>query len=177
MISQLHHQSRSAGRRRAGVSLIEIIVVIAIIGILASIGVARIAAPNARVFANDVKALLEEARYEAVRRNTPVAVTWNAVTSTFTTQAQLSTAFTFDTNTCSSGTVIRAHDASQYRGVTVSGSGAFTGAAAGIVWMPRGLVRTCTGADLPVTATTVIVTDPRGQRTLQIWPAGAVTGP
>ena len=161
---------------RSGVSLIEVIVVVAIIGILAGIGFSRITAPNARLFANDLKGLLEQARYESVRRHTPVAVVWNG--SRFESRPQVvpanpTSAPAFDATTCTStGTPLRSHDARDYRAVSVSGGLA----AAGIVWLPSGLVRACDGGDLGAPVVTN-VTDGRRTLSISVSPAGAVTGP
>jgi prepilin-type N-terminal cleavage/methylation domain-containing protein len=163
-------------RRRLGVSLIEVIVAIGIIGILASIGIARINAPDARLFANDVKAMLEQARYEAVRRHTPVAVVWSGIDFEIRPQpvpVSPTSAPLFDTTTCTSAaTPLRSHDARDYRSVSVSGGLVTTG----VVWLPSGLVRSCDGTDLE---TPIVTTVNDGRRTLSITlsPAGAVTGP
>lgn len=166
------------GTQRSGISLIETIVVVAIIGILAGIGLARATAPNARLFANDLKGLLEQARYQAVRRHTPVAVVWNASASRFETRPQAvptnpTSAPGFDTTTCASTAApLRSHDARDYRGASVEGGLA----TAGIVWLPSGLVRTCDGGDLGASVVTN-VTDGRRTLSISVSPAGAVTGP
>jgi prepilin-type N-terminal cleavage/methylation domain-containing protein len=157
--------------RRAGFTLVELLIAIAIIAILSALGASRIFAPDARLFANDLRGTLEQARYEAVRRHAPVAVTWNG--AAFLTRAQATTSVTaLDTTICTTGTVIRTKAIADYRGISVTG-GLTTN---GIVWMPSGLVRTCTGADVTAVVATV-VGDGRSTLTVNVFPAGAVTAP
>src|SRR5690606_33931420 len=60
-----------------GVSVLEIILVVAVLGIMLAVGFPRLVTPAARMYANDVKAQLEQARYEAIKRNAPVAVVYD----------------------------------------------------------------------------------------------------
>ncbi len=52
--------------------------VVAIIGILAAIGIAAFRPPSARLAAQDFQALLQEARMEAIKRNRPVTIALDA---------------------------------------------------------------------------------------------------
>jgi hypothetical protein len=49
-------------------------------------------------------------------------------------------------------------------------------AATGVVWLPSGLPRACSGADL-ASALITSVSDGRSTHTVTLHPAGAVTGP
>jgi prepilin-type N-terminal cleavage/methylation domain-containing protein len=158
-------------RSSTGFTLVEFLIVLAIIAILAGLGVARINAPDARLFANDLRAALEQARYEAVRRHTPIAFSWDA--AGFATREPTGTLNTvtkvFDTTICTSGTPLRIKGLTDYRGITVTGGLE----SAGVVWLPSGLIRACDGSDLPATTTTTIG-DGRSTYRVILSGAGAV---
>jgi prepilin-type N-terminal cleavage/methylation domain-containing protein len=175
--SRASHQGtrRIQGRRRrgdsSGFTLVEFLVVLAVIAILAAIGVARINAPDARLFSNDLRAALEQARYEAVRRHTPIAFTGGA--TGFATREPTGALDTvtkvFESGICTSGTPLRIKGLTDYRGITVTGGLSSTG----VVWLPSGLPRACDGSDLP-TALTTTIGDGRSTYRVILSGAGAV---
>ena len=71
---------------RAGFTVIEMMLVVAIIGILLAVGFVQLRAPSTRLFANDLKAQLQQAKFEAVKRNAPVAVAWDGGAQSFSTR-------------------------------------------------------------------------------------------
>lgn len=129
-----------------GFTLIELLVVMAILGILTTVGWVNFRPPEARLFASGVQAQIQQARFEAVKRNRPVAVVWESASKSFVTQAH-SAPITLATNMSTmlmpcTGTEteinrIRQNPTSEYRNVSLRNT------FAGIVWLPNGFIRTC----------------------------------
>jgi prepilin-type N-terminal cleavage/methylation domain-containing protein len=155
-------------------TLVEMLVVLAILGILATLGFVRITAPSSRLVANDLKGLLEQARYDSVRLHVPVAVTWDAATESFVTRVQASTAMTLQASLCNDSTaIVRRHGTQDYRRLTISNVGV-PGLLAGVIWLPSALVMDCGGNELGSSAG-VRLWDGRREVVVTLWPAGAVT--
>lgn len=134
---------------RAGFTLLELLVVIAIMGIFMALGVPMLRPPSSYLFANDVKAMIQQGRYEAIKRNTPVAVVWNGNTKSYTTRFDknnitFSSFATLCTDTGGSIEIINTKQASDYRSISVSTNMTRDG----IVWLPTGLAKSCTGSGL-----------------------------
>jgi len=72
-----------------GFTLIELLIVLAIVGILAVVGVTGLNPPSARVLSNDLKSMLYQSRYEAVKRNQPVAFVHVAADDVFQSQVRV----------------------------------------------------------------------------------------
>lgn len=153
---------------RSGMTMLEVVVVLVVMGILLAFGLVQLRAPEARLFSHDLEALVQQGRYEAVKRQTPVAVVWDASLEGFRTQ------FVEESpsigTVCTSGTTGMTKRLTEYSRVRLSSNGL----ASGIVWLPSGLVRTCSGADLGVGGILVGVTDGHVNFTLEISPAGGV---
>ena len=129
----------SRGRARAGFTLLELLVILAIIGILASIGAMAFRAPSSRLAANDYKALLQEARLEAIKRNRAVAVVWSEAENALIVRATVASGAV----SCDSGTLeVRRMSLRDYRNVTLT-TDMQNGA---VVWLPNGRSRQCSGS-------------------------------
>lgn len=63
---------------QTGFSILELLVVLVVLGVLLGIGVTVVRPPAATVYSNDVRALIQQARFEAIKRNVPVAIRWDA---------------------------------------------------------------------------------------------------
>ncbi len=130
----------SMTRVRAGFTLLEMLIVMSIMGILMAIGIPMLRPPSSYLFANDLKAMILQARYEAIKRNTPVAVVWSSTNRTYTTRLDATnTTFANTNSACTSSTIISTKQLSDYRNVDISTNMPGNG----IVWLPTGLARSC----------------------------------
>ena len=148
-----------------GFTLLEGLVVIAILGVLLSVGAVMLQSPSARTFANDVRAQIQQARFEAVKRNRPVAIVWLADEERLETRQSTNPAINADA--CQGTIVLNARSSREYRAVEV-----VTTMGDGMVWLPNGQARTCAGG-LDVASETTI-TGPDGVRRVVVSLAGRV---
>ncbi len=160
-------------RRRHGFTMLEMLVVIAILAILLAIVAIRTPARGAVPYANDIRAALQQGRFEAIKRNRPVAVVWNA------TEESWQTVFNpvSDNDPCNGGTLLSSTDSGQYPGVAVAPGFPDLGAPAignGVVWLPTGQARACDFNPLPL-ETVAIVSDRDVEREVAVSIAGRVT--
>lgn len=162
-------------RHNQGFTLIEMLIALAIIGVLMTLGIGQLRPPEARLFANGLKSQIVQARLEAIKRNRPVAVWWNSSANAFTTlvmQDEDSTALPCTSSTSTSTLTTRL--VTEYRNVTASNVFTSSGTTPAIVWFPNGLPRFCDNSALPTTNTTVRVADMRTTLYVRIAPAGRV---
>lgn len=151
-----------------GFSILELLVTLAVLGILLSVSVVSLNPPNTRVFADELKAMIAQSRYEAVKRNRPVAFFWNAEEQAFTTR--------FDANSsqvsaaCAGDDFLVTRSPTEYRNMTVTTRNLPTN---GIVWLPTGQGRTCGGA--PMTGSEIELADGNGVRVVDISIGGKVS--
>ena len=153
-------------RRLAGFTLIEAIIVLAIVSILLGIGVVRLQPASARLFANDVASQMQQARFEALKQNRPVSVVWLSGAGRFETRMHPSS--TNPALACDGSTVMNTKRVDDYRNVTVT-----TDLDRGIVWLPNGQARTCSGG--PNAQSTSTIEDGRVTRSVHVTTAGRVS--
>lgn len=152
--------------RRFGISIVEILVVLAILGVLLSFGVASLRAPDHVAAANAARGFLQDGRVEAVKRNRAVVITYDATGRTFVMSAQASSG----NASCATGlTQIGAFDLdTDYGGVTAN----VALAGGGLVWLPSGTVRSCTVGT--AAGATVVMQGRTGTRQVLVSDVGRV---
>ena len=162
---------RVLSRNQRGISLLEMLIVLAVAAVLLAIGAVWIQPPAARAFANDVKAQIEQARYEAVKRSVPVAVRFRdgAFVTTVDPSDPAAGLITVVDSCASDAAVLVRRDASEYRGVSVETDPS----AWSVVWLPSGQGRTC-GGSLAI-GSTVEITDGRTTRVIEVSVGGRVS--
>lgn len=155
--------SRSKRRRHvAGLTLIEVLIVLGILGVLVGIGAARFSPNAARAYSNDLQALFQQARFEAIKRNAPVAVIWDSAATTFRSVEG-------GANPCEGESVLGTADAARYPRITIDTT--FEDGR-GLVWLPSGQARSC---ELSAFAATIArVSDGRNERVLKVSLTGKV---
>lgn len=140
------------------------LIALAILGTLLGIGVSRFGSSDARAYSNDIKALVQQARFEAVKRNVPIAVTWNGASDEFRT------VMGDPATPCTPIATLATAGHSNYRLAEVD-PGFADGQ--GLVWLPSGQARSCgLGAFSPTIAR---VTDRSREFTVTVTLTGRVT--
>lgn len=153
-----------------GVTLVELLIALSIVGVLIGVGVVALRPPESRLLANDVKAQLEQARFEAIKRNMPIAVVWSADNEEFITVANTSDPRVIAT--CSGNEVLNRRATHEYRNARVSfvGPRPWPG---NTVWLPSGQGRTCAGS--PAIGGEITVSDGRTTLLVEISVGGRVS--
>ena len=161
-------------RTSYGFTLLELLVVIAIIGILVTVGWLNFRPPEARLFASGVQAQIQQARFEAIKRNRPVAVVWEGTKNAFVTQADLSqitlASTLFNMTLPCTGTglaVLKQNSTSEYRQVSLAST------FPGVVWLPNGFIRKCDNTAI-AGSTSAAVKDSRSTIYVKVNPGGSV---
>lgn len=152
-------------RVNAGFTLLELLVVLGIMGVLMGLGIFMLRPPSAYLVANDLKAMIQQARFEAIRRNAPVAVVWHGAEQTFTTR--LNPEDPAANRACHGDTILNTKRLSDYRNVSLRSALTQNG----LVWLPSGLGVQC-GGGLMMNSTRL--TDGRTTYSVTISNAGRV---
>lgn len=63
-------------RHQSGITILELLIVVAILGILTAVGVVMFKPNHAKLAAQEFQAMMRQARFEAVRLTRPIEVTW-----------------------------------------------------------------------------------------------------
>lgn len=154
-------------RDRSGFTALEMLIAVAIVGILLTVGFVRLSPPSSRLLSNDLKALIHQARYEAVKRNRPVAFVWQPDRNVF--EVRVNNVSALVTAACTGTSVLGRKAVADYPNTTVT-VGIPTN---GFVWLPTGQGRACNGS--PMVSSDVQVDDGRSTLRVEITMGGKVT--
>lgn|SRR5690606_33442450 len=152
---------------RRGFSTIELLIAIAILGTLLAMVYPMLRPPEARVMANELKAMLQQARYESIKRNQPVAFVWIPDTQVFETR--FNSAAATATTACTGDTAISTKAVSEFRDISVTVNLPTNG----IVWLPTGQGRSCSGG--PMVTSDVVIRSSATQLTVEATMGGKVS--
>lgn len=165
-LSQRPSRTPVPPKLRRGFSLVELLVALAVLGILVGMGVVLFRAPSTRVFTNDVRALVQRSRYEAVKRDRPVAIVFDTANQVIESRIATGTSVS---DTCSGSQALTTVDAATYRGISFS----TTIPTASLVWLPNGRPVNCSGD--PDVAGAITIDGGRNAVSLQVSVGGRVT--
>jgi len=156
--------------RRRGFTLLEALIAISILGIILAVGFPLLGTPDARAFSNDVNALVQRARFEAVKRDTPVAVRFDTQAGMIELRAPAEATVAA---ACGDAdvVVVATADTSAYRNTSFAVSGVLA-TDRSIVWLPNGRPVNCAGS--PNVARSIVVSDGRRQVTLSVDIGGRI---
>ena len=126
---------------KQGFSLTEVLIALAILGILLSLGVSQLKPPAARTLAGSVKTTIQQARFEAIKRNRAVAVVFygNRIETRVNKNSQ-------DESCDEAATqLLRKLDLNAYGSAKISQK-ASDALPVSLYWLPSGQARRCTGS-------------------------------
>ncbi len=156
-------------KNAAGFTILETIIAVSILGAVLSGFAVLNRTPDVRLYSDDVQAIVQQARLEAVKQNRPVAFLWDAIAGEFSTRYAPSPAASTVAAACASTTILVRRATDEYRAVNVAT--ALPGN--GLVWLPNTLLSTCAGA---MTGTqTIVISNASQAITISISTAGQVT--
>lgn len=131
-----HTHNSKINTKTIGFSLVEVMIVLAVVAILFALVARQAKPPHVTVFGNDLAAIIQQSRYESVQRNSGVAVV-HVANKGFEVR-------TIPGNNASCS----ATDYEVLRSLNFEGHGSVNVSMnkAGIIWLPNGLVLACDGS-------------------------------
>ncbi len=143
-----------------GFTLIELLIVLAILGIFLGLGSLALRPPSVQTAADSMGAFIQQARFEAIKRNRPILV------RTAEERLLLSEAGNAEIIDCAvSGPELRTLKLAEFRGVEIEPVGRL------FAWLPNGEVRGC--ADPMLTSGNVMIRVSDGNKTATVVVGGA----
>lgn len=155
--------TRTVRTKLAGLTLVEMLIAVGIFGVLIAIAAPSLRAPSSRLVANSVQATVQQARFEAIKRNRPVVVELASDGS----GVLLSTTLNAGSVTCGGLEQIRKVD------ITEHGRVDLTSQHFPFIWLPNGQPRACGGAALTAEPT-ISAVDARGTFVVAVGVGGEV---
>lgn len=152
--------------RHAGFTLIEGLMVIAVLGILLGIGIPMLRPSGAQLAANSVQSAVQQAKFEAIKTNRPLIVHFDANTASVVVRRG-NTAAVIDCDV-NATTAHRTVELTEYRSVTLDAN------VTEFAWLPNGQPRQCAGGWL-TSDIEVQLTQGARSRTVVVSPGGEVT--
>lgn len=139
--------------------MIEIIMVVAVLGILLAIAIPNLRPPSVQLAANATQAFAQQARFEAIKRNEAVVVRIDASGTTLVMHTAAAGAG------CNPGTEIRNLPLADF--ARVQGTSATSGFPFVFRWLPTGQPQSCApgGGPLPLSGLSLALSD-GGRRAL-----------
>lgn len=122
-------------QRQQGFTLTEMLVILAVLGIALATSISFLQMPSSRLYANDIKSMIQQARFESIKRNVAVAVVWSDTAQAFEMRVNQG-----NDQSCTAVNRIKSQPLSEYRNLTLD-SDDLPGN--GLVWLPNGQVRNC----------------------------------
>jgi|GEM_PF-5133044 len=143
-----------SARPQSGVTLTEVLIALAILGILLAIAIPNLRTPAVRLAADAVQAFVQQARFEAIRLNQEVGVTLRAGS------------FQVRPGGCSS-TSVRQLELSEFPQVVAEGGD--------FMWLPTGEARDCSSGSLGLAGISWQLSDGRRSEEVRVGPGGVVS--
>ena len=147
-------RSETDNQLHRGMTLIEVLIVLAVLGILLAIAIPNLRTPAVRLAGNSVQSFLQQARFDAIRLNGAVGVT-------------IESGNLISRQGSCSGELLNRLELSDYPGVTLLGGS--------LLWNETGQVRNCSGGVLSTGGMTYTVSDASRSVSVQVGNAGAVS--
>jgi len=144
--------------------MVELLMVLAIVGILAALGATLLRPPLSKTVANGVRSFVQEGRFQAIKANRAVAIVWDGGSRSFH-MVEAQTAGTVEC-TSSSTTLLRTLPVAKSGDVSIALS--YTD---GIVWLPTGQLRRC---DNSVAGDSTITVSYKAARKVLVYGGGKV---
>jgi len=150
-----------------GMTVIEVVITLAILSILMTMGVMNFRPPAERLAANAVQSFIQQGRFDAIKTNRPVVISFDSQAGEF---AMARMADSTTTGCASAGAPTRRLNLAEYRGVASQDT--FS-----VLWLPTGQPRACPTGAAPLDISqgaAIVLTGSRTAMTVAVGAGGEV---